>query len=145
MVFKVSSDLWENAPTLSPGLYPDQEEEQLPEYIQGYKVKSKLEARVALALEYFNIKFIYQYKFNGGTQIRGGQLIDFIAKTAPLWTPIYIQGSYWHSLNEKYEDTIKIREFTRATRSTFRDPVILKEPDLQSIDAAKSEIKEKVL
>lgn len=143
MAFKVAADLTEFA--YSPPGFFDEQEEELPEVIQGKTVRSKLEARVALALVYYKIDFVYQYKFNGGTQIRGGQSIDFLAKTAPLWTPIYVQGQYWHGEEKKYEDTIKVREFNRATRAMFRDPVLLLEQDLYSIEAAKNQVKEKVL
>jgi len=132
---------------IEPGFYSLQssEDEELPEYIQGKTAGSKLEARVALALEYYDIDYIYQYNFNGGNQIRGGQVIDFIAKTVPIWTPIYVQGEYWHSKKQEYEDTIKIREFARATRSVFADPVVLRGKDLQTLDSAKLQIKEKVI
>jgi len=129
----------------TPGFYPEDIEEKLPEEIQGRPPGSKEESRVSLALDYFGTDYIYQYQFNGGNQVRGGQLIDFIAKTQPLWTPIYIQSSYWHGPTKKYADTIKQREFMKATRGYFRDPVLVWDYELTSIEQAKTTIKEKVL
>ena len=93
-------------------------------------------------MEYWGMKYIYQYEFNGGRDVRGGQLIDFIAKTAPLWTPIYVNGEYWHGPHRKYEDTIKQREFARATRGSFLPPKILWDYELTSIEQARTIIKD---
>lgn len=144
MAYAVATDLTENAFRFDPGLFPQAEEEDLPTTIQGKRVGSKNEARVCLALDFFKIPYIYQYTFNGGSRVRGGQVIDILAKTVPLWTPIYIMGAYWHGETKKYEDTIKIREFTKATRGYFRDPVIFEEAETMTIDQAKGTVRSKL-
>jgi hypothetical protein len=130
---------------ISAGFFDEKDEENLPMIIKGQPADSKEEARAALALEYWGIDFIFHYQFNGGTQVRGGQVIDLIAKTVPLWTPIYINGEYWHGSTKKYEDTIKQREFTRATRGSFLPPKIIWDYELTSIEHARATIKDKVL
>lgn len=129
----------------TPGFYPEDTEEELVMEYNGRTVGSKEEARACFALEYWNTEFYVQYEFNGGRNVRGGQLIDIMAKTIPLWTPIYIHGSYWHGPTKKYEDTIKMREFQKATRGYFKDPVVLWDYELTSKEQAINTIKEKVL
>jgi hypothetical protein len=127
------------------GFFPEETDEQLPSTIQGRSVGSKEEARAVLALEYYGTDYIYHYEFNGGTGVRGGQEIDILAKTVPLWTPIYIQSGYWHGPTQKYEDQIKMREFKKATRAYFRDPIEIWDYELTSIEQARTTMKEKVL
>jgi len=65
--------------------------------IQGHVVASKEEGFVASALKRFGWDFVYQQPFFGGRQIAGGFVVDFLVITAPLPTPVWVQGEYWHS------------------------------------------------
>lgn len=122
---------------ITAGFYAENaEDEKLLQFIQGKSVDSKEEARACMALDYLRTDYIYHYEFRGGTQVRGGQVIDILAKTVPLWTPIYIQSEYWHGPTKKYEDTIKIREFKAANMGMFQDPIEIWDYDLTTIDQA---------
>lgn len=69
--------------------------ERLPETIQGKKVGSKNEARVALALDKLRMRYIYQYVLYGGRRVRGGQILDFLV-FSPLAVPLQVFGEKWH-------------------------------------------------
>lgn len=118
------------------GFYNEIQNEDLPEEIQGKKVQSKEEARSCLALDFLGLEYIYQYEFAGGTRVRGGQQIDILAKTVPLWTPIYIQSKYWHGTTFADTDTMKQREFRKATRGWLAEPLLVEDYELTSVSQA---------
>ncbi len=76
--------------------FKEPKDEEIIQPVQGQIPSSKEEYWVALALERLGIAFIYQYSISGGRSVRGGQVIDFLAYTVPLPTPIFVQGEYWH-------------------------------------------------
>lgn len=65
------------------------------QYIQGY-VASSYEVNVARALDTCKIQYIFQYTISEGYRRRGGQVLDFLAFTKPKYTPIEVNGDYWH-------------------------------------------------
>jgi hypothetical protein len=64
--------------------------------IGGKKPGSQEEWRFAKALTRLGYQYMFQYSIQGG-RLAGGQVIDFMVATVPLPTPVFIQGSYWHS------------------------------------------------
>jgi hypothetical protein len=66
-----------------------------------YRVQDKSaslnEYNVALALNRLEIGYIFQYALLGGRTLIGGYVIDFLAFTTPLSTPIWVNEKYWHS------------------------------------------------
>lgn len=64
-------------------------------YIQGQKASS-YEYNVARALENLGYEYYFQYPIYGGREKPGGQVIDFIIYTTPLYTPLEVNGNYWH-------------------------------------------------
>jgi len=69
---------------------------ETPGIVQGRQAGSLPEWYVALALDKVGLGYSYQYDIEGGNQLRGGQILDFLVYTAPLPTPVMIQGEYWH-------------------------------------------------
>ena len=74
---------------------PDETEE--PGIINGQKARSILEWRVAKALWTLKRTFFYQYPIFGGTQVRGGYVVDFLIDAAPASIPLEVQGEHWHT------------------------------------------------
>ena len=92
-----------------------EEEETLPETVQGIPVGSKEEARVAVALGIVKIPFIYQYQVEG-SQLPGSMKIDFLVQTIPAPTPLFVQSRYWHGPGFVRGDKDKLQQAFLAHR-----------------------------
>jgi hypothetical protein len=113
--------------------------------IQGIKPGSIQEWRVAVALSRLKLRFIYQYPVFGGRRIRGGQVIDFWIFTAPLPTPCYVQGTYWHRRSKELEDRLKQDKVQQRYKGQVGENLLLPEEKLTSVQAAFDLIKDKLL
>jgi len=92
--------------------------------VQG-KSASDIEMRVAISLTKFKWDFTFQAGIMGGRQLRGGQVIDFIVETAPLPTPLYVYGEYWHGNKQEERDKLMISLMASAYHGTFAQPEIV--------------------
>jgi len=112
--------------------------------IQGQMPGSKEEFYFALALEKLELKFIYQFEIYDGRQRAGGQVIDFLVYTAPMPTPVYIQGEYWH--RDKDLDQYKIARARMYFKGNAMPPIEIWGKDLQTPEmayaTAKRELKQ---
>ena len=112
--------------------------------IQGIDPGSPQEWRYAKGLDYCKIRYYYQYNVLQPSGIRGGQRLDFLLKTAPLPTPVYIQ-SYWHTGDKKQESDFKVAALMAVYRGTFADPILVDGSQLNcvqdAIDMIRSEPK----
>src|SRR5512145_3073504 len=73
-----------------------------------YSVRGKratsYEANVAAALDKFGISYLFQVDYWGGRTLAGGMVLDFLAFTVPLPTPIFVNGDYFHQGQRKAVD-----------------------------------------
>lgn len=84
----------------------------------------------------------YQYPFNGGRMVRGGQVIDFV-----IWSPLryamYLghgEGGYWHGGANNMKDKIKQ---SQAEKAGFQ-VVLFTNDDTATYEAAMASYMEKV-
>jgi len=70
---------------------------EVPGIINGQQARSLLEWWVAKALWKLRKEFLYQVPLFGGTQRRGGYVIDFIVDPNGLLVPLEVQGEHWHT------------------------------------------------
>ena len=103
--------------------------------IQGIDPGSPQEWRYAKGLDYLKIRYYYQYEVLQPAGIRGGQRLDFLLKTAPLPTPVYIQ-SYWHTGDKKQESDFKIAALMAVYRGTFAEPILVDGSQLNCVQDA---------
>jgi hypothetical protein len=89
--------------------------------VQGLLPASKNEWFVALALGKLKIDYYYQYEIDGGRNVRGGQVVDFLAYI-PEATPIFVNGEHWHSDRTENEDILK---YAAAENYFNRRPIII--------------------
>jgi len=69
---------------------------------------------------------MYQVNYFGGKRLRGGQVLDFLVPTVPLSTPIYANGTYWHSgARQTQEDLFAQRTLYDKMRGAIREPLII--------------------
>jgi len=132
----------------TPG-FPKQQRKVEPEpeeapigLVQGKIPQSKEEWRVANALWKLGIPFQFQVDFAGGSQVRGGQVIDFLVMTVPLPTPLYVQGTYFHPLERRGEDEYKQRKLRLYTRGTYAMPKEVFDYEIPTMEAAYQRMKE---
>lgn len=94
------------------------------EPVQGIMPDSKEEYWCALALYRLQLRFQFQKHVMGGRSGRGGQVVDFWVYTAPLPTPIYIQGDYWHYAGGRaYQSQLNIAKLKSYYKGTIAEPV----------------------
>lgn len=117
----------------------------LPTLIQGQEPGSSIELYVAWALNQLQVDYYYQYVVEHGRARRGGQVIDFMVLTRPLWTPVYVQGSYWHRGARENADKLKQQELMVIMRGRIKPVVELWEEDLPTPEAALEAVRKKVL
>lgn len=91
----------------------------LPE-IQGKKPDSVQEVWVAKALYKYQEPFIFQYAALGGTDMRGGLIIDFLLIRFGI--PLEVYGDYWHEDELPGRDVIRI---TKMKEMFGMEPLIL--------------------
>ena len=108
--------------------------------IQGSKA-TDIEYRVAKALDTLDIPYIFQYEMFGGRSRLGGLVIDFLAITVPLSTPVDVRGEYWHGPTRKYQDDLEIAMIRHHNRGMIAEPVILWGGELQTDEQALSTVR----
>lgn len=110
-------------------------------YVQGRKATAP-EWRVAQALNRRGIKYDFQKNVLGGRN-PGGSVLDFYLYTAPLPTPMNVQGEYWHRLSRSYEDKLKEAQVNEMFGKATNRMVLVWERDLGSVDEAEVELGKK--
>ena len=91
--------------------------------IQGKTPDSIEEYRMSVALDKAGLKYDFQYPVAGGSRLRGGTTIDFLVHTAPLYTPLFVDGEYWHGGRQADQDAILRAKLVRVFRGAVRNPV----------------------
>ena len=106
--------------------------------IQGSDA-TDIEWRVALSLDRLKIPYKFQYALMGGRSTRGGIVLDFLALTDPLSTPMDIRGEFWHQPQQRVDDDLALA--IMMSRGQFAEPVILYGAELQSEEQAFAAVK----
>lgn len=115
---------------------PENTEDEIPMgLIQGQEPGSRPEWIFSLALDYWKIQYIYQYKIFD-YPFSGGQKIDFWCLTPILPTPVYIQGAYWHGGQRAEETKYKVWQVADKFRGKIFDPVEVWDYEIPTVDAA---------
>ena len=106
--------------------------------IQGADA-TDIEWRVAMALEKLKIPYMFQFELMGGRSTRGGIVLDFLALTDPLSTPIDVRGEFWHGARQRVDDDLALA--VMMSKGSFAEPVILYGGELQSEEQAFATVK----
>lgn len=117
-------------------LRAQEREENLPTSIQGIPVDSKEEARFGLALMMLGVPFRYQVPVFGGTEFRGGQVIDFLLLVPPAPLPVYLQSTYWHGPTRRLPGRDKLNQARVARIPGWRDPVEVWDYEIPTLERA---------
>ena len=81
----------------------------MPTYtVQGQQTDSVNEYYVSKALTKMKLDYSYHYAIDGGSGVRGGQIIDFVIWRPPRPVSVNVgTGGYYHSGRRSLEDEIK--------------------------------------
>jgi hypothetical protein len=107
--------------------------------VKGQVPDSKEEFYVSLALEQFELDYLYQYEIFDGRERKGGQVLDFLVFTTPLMTPLLVMGEYWH--RNKDQEAYRIARIRTYFKGSAFDPVLLWTKDLATVDMAYETVK----
>jgi len=69
--------------------------------IHGRTPDSSYEYNIAQALDKYGWEYYYQLAVFGGTDVRGGQKLDFLVFSRPFATALSVIGGYWHRDGQK--------------------------------------------
>lgn len=112
--------------------------------LNGIRVDSINEWNVGKALDKLNIEYAYQYFFGGGSNIRGGQIIDFLVYTVPKPTPLSVAGDYWHGGQYAQETELKESLINSKMRGTWNMAVVIWEHECETEEQAYNAVRTKL-
>lgn len=112
-----------------------------PALLQGKPIGSIQEWRFALALMFYKLEFTYQLEVAGGRQRKGGQVLDFMVYSRPLYTPVSIIGEYWHSGQTAVDDQLRIYSLMKEYNGYVKRPLQIFDYELPDVDAAKQVVR----
>lgn len=109
--------------------------------IQGQTPGSREEWRVSIALSKLGYQYDYQYSMFGG-RLTGGTIIDFMVKTEPLSTPLYVNGAYWHKKDD-FKQKLQIQKIKRL--GYYRTPRIIWDYEMPDMQSTIKMVKERMI
>jgi hypothetical protein len=74
--------------------------------VRGKRATS-YEYNFASALDRYELGYLFQVSYWGGRSMRGGLVLDFLVFTQPLYTPVWVNGDYWHRGGRAQEDFLQ--------------------------------------
>ena len=130
-----------SAQPMPPAVITQADPEETVQPVQGIMPDSRNEWYTALALDKFEIAYSFQYALNGGTSVRGGQVVDFVCWMPQGPLPVFVQGAYWHKITTETEDLMKQ---AAAEQAFGRRPILLMEEETSTRDKAERAVREKI-
>ena len=112
--------------------------------VQGSKA-SEYEWNFAWALEKVGLEFVFQVDYLGGRRLKGGMVVDFLVKTAPLATPCWINGDYWHNPKTWAQDKLKQAILYQMTSSECNMAKTFWGKDVETKEAALTAVRRELL
>ena len=115
-------------------------EEPTTYQVKGLKASS-YEYNFAMALNEFEIEYLFQVWYWGGRTVRGGQVLDFLV-FRPFPRPVQIFGEHWHIGQLASEDRYKLALLEQFFQ---QEVLILWGPDVGAYDDALKTVRNKIL
>lgn len=123
-----------------PAIQAQSVEEVKP--IQGKMPASVEEWRVSVSLGKAGLDYIFQWIppiFVAGE--RGSTIVDFLVMTAPLPTPLFVDGEYWHSGVQAAQDEMVRARLFQAMAGRIARPRSLPAGKIKDQDLSDSQIR----
>jgi hypothetical protein len=116
---------------------------------QKYKVRGKsatsYEYNTAQALTNEGLDFLFQVSYFGGHALPGGIVLDFLVFTKPLYTPLMVNGDYWHSGQRRAIDEFQIIQINYMLAGQAREVVEFWGIDCATYPAALASVRREIL
>jgi hypothetical protein len=109
---------------------------ETPGLINGQPAGSSYEWNVARALWALGWNFSYQVPVMGGSQIQGGQVLDFLVHTVPVDTAVIVNGSFWHQGDEQLKDQQLMDALASYGYQVHSMPLVLWNAEASTYEAA---------
>lgn len=109
--------------------------------IDGKPPASKEEWRLAVSFTKYKLEYDYQVPVLGGSQVRGGFIIDFVVSN-PFQIPVEMMGQYWHSGVLGAGDRLRLAILTNLFD---REPVEIWDFEVPDQDAADRVVRREFL
>ena len=107
-----------------------------PVIIHGIVSTSKYENNYAGSLEKYGWEYDYQVSLFGGRDVVGGTVVDFIVKSVPLPTPVYVGSRHWHSgARAEWEKVLDVLINARL-RKYYQAPIRLEDQEVDTPEAS---------
>jgi len=110
--------------------------------VQGQQA-SQEEYFVGLALDRLKLDYYFQWDVLGGRQFRGF-VLDFLVITRPHYTPLWVDGRYWHSGSQKSEDRRQEMILRQVYGNDFLPAVRIYDDELKTVEEAYSVVRRKL-
>jgi len=105
--------------------------------IQGRQAQSKPEVFLAQAFDELGIQYIFHYSLRGGTDVRGGQVVDFVVFNGAETIPWQVFGERYHpgdlDPTERFNLSVVEWEFQHAVIITWASTVVDKETAMAQV------------
>lgn len=122
---------------------PQVTEEQPPKPLVQGQTATLPEYNFAQALDRLNLPYQFQYQL-GIPGTRGSVRLDFVVYTVPMPTPVFVQGTHWHTGEYASETQLDLERARSMTKTWAAVPVEFWEDDLQTVDDAIKAIRAKL-
>ena len=110
-------------------------------YLVAGKSATSYEYNIAYGLYVSRLEFLFQVSYWGGRNFRGGLVLDFLVYTAPLPTPVWVNGGYWHGQKREKQDAMQQQRLWIELAGIVNRPVIFWDDDCNTLDAAVSAVR----
>lgn len=102
------------------------------------------EYNVAMALYRLNYVFEFQVSIAGGRSIAFGIVLDFLVETAPLPTPLWVHGEYWHTGTRRARDLRQQDIVKEYMQGSILEPVEIWGNESETIELAMSTLRRRL-
>jgi hypothetical protein len=106
---------------------------------------SKNEYNVAQALENLGYEFSFQLSIAGGRSLAFGIVLDFLVETAPLPTPVWVHGEYWHKGDKRKKDLEQQEVVKQYMAGGILEPVEIWGMESETVSLATQAIRRKLV
>lgn len=113
-------------------------------WIKNQQAGSTYEYNFSVALDFYEIPYLYQVSYWGGRSMAGGMVLDFLVFSGATPTAVWINGGYWHKGSRKDIDFLQQAMIINLFRGRVNVLTLYGE-DTSTLDLAKNSVRRYIL